>query len=96
MDFADKYDFSLLKNEMEDIVIEELGLQLENHPDICVCQDCVLDMAALALNKTKPVYQVSLLGSMYAQSLHEGDFRSGLAKIVAEAIQKVSENPSHD
>jgi competence protein ComFB len=96
MGFRENYDFSLLKNEMEEIILEELSIQLESQPDVCVCQDCVLDMAAYALNKVKPAYQVSLLGSLYAHSLRESDYREAVRETVAEAIKRISANPSHD
>ena len=57
MEFRDRYDFGILVNEAERLVEEELGRRLEElaDPSICVCQDCVLDMAAFALNSLKPV-----------------------------------------
>jgi competence protein ComFB len=98
MDFRKSYDFSLLVNEVEQLVIEELERQLseEKNSGACLCQDCVLDMAAYALNHLRPVYRVSLLGSLYAHSLGEGSFKEELKKNVAEAIGKIRENPSHD
>jgi competence protein ComFB len=98
MDFRKNYDFSLLVNEVEQLAIEELGSQLseEKNSGVCVCQDCVLDMAAYALNHLRPVYRVSLLGTLYAHSLGEGSFKEELKKNVAEAIQKIKDNPSHD
>ena len=48
MEFKDRYDFGILVNEAERLVEEELGRRLEElaDPTICVCADCVLDMAA--------------------------------------------------
>ncbi len=98
MDFSQKHDFSLLVNEAEHLVVEELGKALESEAfaDVCQCHDCVLDMAAYALNHLKPVYRVSLLGSMYAHSMGEGSFREEVKKNVEEAVRKIHENPSHD
>lgn len=98
MEFKRKHDFSLLTNEAESMVIEELGVKLESEEfkDGCACQDCVLDMAAYALNHLKPIYRVSLLGSMYAHSMGEGSYKSEVERSVVEAIRKIRENPSHD
>jgi competence protein ComFB len=98
MEFKDKYDFGILVNEAERLVEEELGRRLEelSDPSICVCQDCVLDMAALALNSLKPVYRVSLLGTMYAHAMDGGAFMKEVKTAVDRAIQKVHANPAHD
>ena len=98
MGIRDDYDFSVLVNEAERMVTDELERQLaeKSDPKICVCQDCVLDMAAFALNALKPVYRVSLLGTMYAHAMDEGSYRKEVSKAVGAAISKVSANPSHD
>jgi len=98
MGIRDDYDFSVLVNEAERMVTDELERQLAEKadPKICVCQDCILDMAAFALNALKPVYRVSLLGTMYAHAMDEGTYRKEVAKAVGTAIQKISANPSHD
>ena len=50
MAFIDSYDFENLKNEAENLIIKDLGRQLEAYPDpICKCNDCILDMAAWPL-----------------------------------------------
>ncbi|MBL8965708.1 MAG: late competence development ComFB family protein [Spirochaetaceae bacterium] len=98
MGFKDEYDFSILVNEAERMVIEELGRRLGELGDasICVCQDCVLDMAAFALNSLKPIYRVSLLGTMYAHALDGGAYAEEVRKAVDAAISKVHAKPSHD
>ena len=98
MSFKDNYDFELLVNEAESIVIEELGRELANDRDnqICKCQDCVLDMAAFALNKVKPAYRSSFTGVIYALGLKDGEFMDQVTKSVKSAIEKIKKNPSHD
>ena len=97
MAFIDKFDFDLLKNEAEKLVVQDLGRQLESFPEaICTCDDCVLDMAAIALNMVKPLYRVSLLGSLYAaNAMDEKTYASSIRDAVFQAIEKVSRNPSH-
>ncbi len=98
MGIRDDYDFSVLVNEAERMVTDEMEIQLAERAGskICVCQDCVLDMAAFALNALKPVYRVSLLGTMYAHAMDEGAYRAQVVKAVKAAIDKISANPSHD
>ena len=98
MAFIDEYDFELLKNEAENLVIKELGRQLETYTDpICLCNDCVLDMAAMALNTIKPLYRVSLLGTLYtASAMDEKKYGSNVREVVFDSIEKVRKNPSHE
>jgi competence protein ComFB len=98
MAFIDNYDFDLLKNEAETLVLHELGTQLEAYRGkICRCNECVVDMAAIALNMVKPLYRFSLLGSLYAaHAVNEQSYAGTVQAAVAEAIEKVRKNPSHD
>ena len=98
MGIREDYDFSILVNEAERMVTDELERQLAEtaDPKVCVCQDCILDMAAFALNALKPVYRVSLLGTMYAHAMDSGDYARSVATAVAAAIAKVHANPGHD
>jgi competence protein ComFB len=99
MAFADNYDFELLKNESENLVVEELGRQLADPKlgSICTCNTCIVDMAAMALNMVKPLYRVSLLGTLYAsQAMDEETYAALLVGAVTRAIEKVRKNPAHD
>jgi competence protein ComFB len=96
--FIDTYDFDLLKNEAENLVLVELGRQLESYKgDICTCNDCVVDMAAIALNSVKPLYHFSILGNLYvSQAMGDEEYGKTLKEAVAAAVEKVRQNPSHD
>jgi competence protein ComFB len=51
----------------------------------------------MALNTVKPLYRFSLLGTLYAaQAVNEEAYAGGLKEAVAQAIERVRENPSHD
>ncbi|MCL2190919.1 MAG: late competence development ComFB family protein [Treponema sp.] len=101
MAFADKYDFSQLKNEAEQLVLQELEKQLalqgDDDEEFCRCSDCVLDMAAMAFNAVKPIYRFSLLGTLYAaQAMSDQEYAESVQQAVAQAIARVKANPSHD
>ncbi len=96
MALRDEYDFDDLINEAERMVFEELERQMDKREKTCRCQDCVLDMAAYALNHIKPSYRVSLLGSLYARTMDNTDYAKEVKRAVAEAVSKVQSNPSHD
>jgi competence protein ComFB len=98
MAFIDNYNFEYLQNEAEKLVLAELSRQLEsNEEPICLCNDCVVDMAAMALNVVKPLYRSSLLGTFYAsRAMDEKEYASSLREAVFSSIEKVSKNPSHE
>jgi len=98
MALTDEYDFDLLRNEAEALVFEEMEEQLENAPeDMCRCNECVVDIAAMALNTVKPMYRFSLLGTLYAsQAMSDQAYADSLKQAVAQAIEKVRTNPAHD
>jgi competence protein ComFB len=98
MAFEDAYDFDLLVNEAEKRVIAELESQLGSYKgSICRCNECVVDMAAVALNAVRPLYRVSLLGTMYAsQAMGEESYAASVQDEVARAVEKVRKNPAHD
>ncbi|MDR0494490.1 MAG: late competence development ComFB family protein [Treponema sp.] len=98
MSFIDSYNFELLKNEAEQMVLSELEKQLQaQNPDLCRCNECIVDMAAIALNMVKPLYRFSLLGTQYAaQAINEQSYAENLRTAVSQAIEKVKSNPSHD
>jgi competence protein ComFB len=94
MDLNQQYDFEDLTNEAERLVLDELGRQLEELGDrACMSEDCVLDIAAYALNHVAPMYRVNLLGRLYADTLME-EHGEEIRGAVAEAIEKVS--PDYD
>jgi len=98
MAFIDDYDFYNLRNEAETLVKNELGRQLETYTSpLCRCNECIVDMAAMALNAVKPLYRVSLLGSLYtASAMDEKAYATSVRDAVFKAIEKVKKNPSHE
>ncbi|MGO9310606.1 MAG: late competence development ComFB family protein [Spirochaetia bacterium] len=96
MPITDTYDFESLVNEAERMVLQELEDQLKTVVGVCTCQDCVLDMAAYALNNVKPAYRVSLMGSVYARSSSDPQYAQVVTRAVRDGIARVKANPSHD
>jgi len=98
MAFKDEYDFEFLKNEAENMVLNELERQLEDYDEtVCRCNECIVDMAAMALNNVKPLYRVSLLGTLYAATaMDEKEYAENVKDAVDLAINKVHSNPGHD
>lgn len=89
MDLRAIVSFDELTNEAERLVIDELGVQLDDATDACMSEDCILDMAAFALNRIRPMYRVNLLGRLYADSLKE-EYRAEIRSAVRDAIRTVA------
>jgi competence protein ComFB len=97
MAFRDVYDFDFLVNGAEELVLRELETQLGKYEDsVCRCNDCVVDMAAIALNAVRPNYRSSVLGELYAKGPIQPEYLAEIKKAVNSAISKVYHNPSHD
>ncbi|MCL2722033.1 MAG: late competence development ComFB family protein [Treponema sp.] len=97
MAFKDEYDFDLLKNEAENLVIREIEKQIDSEHGMCKCNECIVDIAAVSLNSVKPLYRFSLLGTLYAsQAMTEQAYADSVKVAVQQAIKKVKKNPAHD
>ena len=79
-----------LKNLKEKQVMDVIDKILKNRDDVCKCNKCKLDIAAIALNNLKPKYVVTEKGSLYAKS-NILDYQSDvdLIKEVTKAIEIV-------
>jgi competence protein ComFB len=84
-----------LKNYMEDIVFMFMD-ELLNEKDICKCEKCRMDIAAITLNHLSPKYVVTEEGEVYAKTdFLSGQFRTDVIIQIINAIDKVSKNPHH-
>ena len=73
-----------------------MARQLPRNKGLCTCEECVLDIAAFALNQVRPRYRASLLGSIYARQGDASAFAKEIEKAVADAIRRIKANPAHD
>ena len=85
-----------LKNCMEPLVWQYLPDVLASHRDICTCEHCRYDIAALALNFLPPRYVVTSKGQAIAKvkSL-EQQFYVDLVAAVTNAVTIVKSRPHH-
>jgi competence protein ComFB len=64
--------------------------------DVCDCDDCRLDIMAIALNKLPPQYVVTEKGAIFASVGEMSHQRMvDLATAITEAVITVSNRPSH-
>jgi len=86
-----------LKNYIEQMVLEQLEEIMAKHgDDICGCQRCRLDIAALALNQLPPKYVVSPQGKAYAKAeTLTQQFNVDVLLALNKAMAVVKANPRH-
>jgi competence protein ComFB len=61
----------------------------------CKCRECLLDIIALALNRLKPRYTVSLLQKFYETPEEERALRAEIRSAVDWALERVGRQPHH-
>jgi competence protein ComFB len=96
MNLSDRRFMDSLVNEAEKLVVREMERQIPRHPDLCRCEECMLDIAAYALNKVSPRYRVSLLDTVYADRQERSAYVRQIEEAVSQAILRVKAHPSHD
>jgi competence protein ComFB len=86
----------IIKNFMEDLVWSQLDRVLARQRNICTCERCRYDIAALALNFLPPRYVVSDMGETYTKvkSL-EQQFTIDIITAITNAAIIVNKVPHH-
>lgn len=85
-----------LKNYMEEIVRHQVKDVLKDI-DMCKCEKCLLDVAALALNDLKPKYIVSKKGELYSKlNILKEQFDVDVTAAITKAAMIVKKSTRHD
>lgn len=86
-----------LHNYMENIVLRNMERVLAEYQDICKCDKCKLDIAAIALNRLQPHYTVTEKGKLFTK-VKEMEIQNevDVIKEITRAIELVSKKPYHD
>lgn len=85
-----------IKNYMEEIVFNEMRDVLKEI-NMCTCEKCLLDIAAIALNELPCKYVVTEKGELYSKinSLSQ-QFEVDVMSAIIKAAVLVKRNPRHD
>jgi len=83
-------------NHIEKPVINMVKQLVLKRDDVCHCEKCQLDIAAIALNNLTPKYVVSEKGELYTK-VDEMDvqFSANLIREITKAIDVVAQRPQH-
>ncbi len=86
-----------LTNVTEEIVFKRLDDVLKGRGDLCKCQQCRMDVAALALNNLQPRYVVTERGMVFSKlSGLDIQISADVVRELTRALDKVSTNPRHE
>ena len=85
-----------LKNHMEEVVFNQMKSVL-NGMDVCKCEKCSMDIAAIALNELPAKYVVTDKGVLFSKiDALQQQFEIGVTAAIIRAIQIVHKSPLHD
>jgi competence protein ComFB len=93
----DSYPIAQLENMWMPLVLEVV-IELLNKEEVCDCQECVLDLVALALNQLQPRYWVSGKFNAFTPPetfLKSEENRKTARETVMKALKLVTKNPHH-
>jgi len=84
------------KNYMEQVVESALKEYLKNEHEICTCEQCENDMAAMALNQLRPHYATTMRGAAFLESEQKNlDFVVKVVSAIKGAAEIVRQAPRH-
>lgn len=84
-----------LKNYMEEVVFNLIDSVLDDI-DMCKCELCIKDIAALALNSLPPKYIVSEKGELYSKvNSLRSQFEVDVISAITKAAVLVKKTPRH-
>lgn len=85
-----------IKNYMEEIVYNQMKDVLGDF-NVCTCEKCLMDIAAIALNDLPPKYIVTEKGELYSKinSLKQ-QFEVDVVAAITKAAVLVKRRPRHE
>ena len=85
----------VLKNYMEHFVAETAPKIMES-AGICQCENCQLDVMAIALNSLSPKYVVTKQGELFTKlNIMQNQFEVDILTALSKAIEVVKQKPRH-
>lgn len=86
----------LIKNYMEEIVFNQMKEILDDI-NMCSCEKCILDIAAIALNDLPPKYIVTEKGELFSKiGALKQQFEVDVVAAITKAAVLVKRRPRHD
>lgn len=84
-----------IKNYMEEVVFSVIEEVLDDI-NMCKCDKCLMDIAAIALNDLPPKYVVTEQGELFSKlNLLKQQFEVDVIAAITKAAVLVKRNPKH-
>ncbi len=85
-----------IKNYMEEIVFTQMK-DILTDINMCTCEKCLLDIAAIALNDLPPKYVVAEKGELYSKiNTLRQQFEVDVVAAITKAAVLVKRKPRHE
>ncbi len=85
-----------IKNYMEEIVFNQMKDVLDDI-NMCTCEKCILDIAAIALNDLPPKYIVTEKGELFSKiNALKQQFEVDVIAAITKAAVLVKRKPRHE
>jgi len=86
-----------LKNYMEELVLQQIDAVMTANHDVCGCDQCRHDIAAMALTILPARYVVTPKGETYTRiKALEQQFAVNIITALTEGIEIVKKHPHHE
>ncbi len=95
MNLAERYDLESLRNKSADLVYHRVERFLDDQPDFCRCNECVLDLVAYILNHVTPTYGTSLLPSLSPDPGRMRRIEIQIDLALRAGARRIRLNPAH-
>lgn len=81
---------------MEDLVLARIDTVMAQYPQCCACEQCRLDIMALALNHLPPRYISSHKGDVFTRiDEMSGQYEVEVIRAIVRAVEQVQAHPRH-
>ncbi len=95
MALQDTYNLESIRNDAAEMVYRNVELLLEDRPDLCRCEICVLDLVAFILNRVSPRYSTSLLGDLNPDPSKEKRMKVEIELALNAGVSRLQAHPHH-
>jgi competence protein ComFB len=95
MALQDSYNLETIRNEAAEMVHARVQALLDERPELCHCQTCVLDLVAFMLNRICPRYSASLLGDLHPDRKKEKRMQVEIDLALQAGLKRLQEHPHH-
>ncbi|HVO39688.1 MAG TPA: late competence development ComFB family protein [Spirochaetia bacterium] len=95
MKLSERYNMDNMRNRAEEMVFEAIERTIGEDPEMCTCEECVLDLAAWTLNHVTPRYYISLLAPLRENQDARRKAQVEIELAINAGKKKLKKHPHH-